>query len=308
MQFFDRELPFLKSVFDPETMYAANKECFVAAVEYAQSVTRKIPVLPFTSPVHHVRRNKIFDPSYFLGSTGGSSGKATPTDVSPEMFKHSTVQPMKDAGCDGLVLYDNFAGMMVAARGNVGQTGFPEEMIGLSRQYFANLAIGDGVANWSDSHIATQMRLSSSNTLVRVMTDTFDSIALKEGQSCCPPPQPPCADCKCRNSDPTDPRPLCDDIGLFDQCCSLADRCFNANINCGGGGVGGGNNCGCAGGSCRYSPGSPGGGGCPPDFVPVSACETPLCAYCFLRPWVVMGLDPLTTGQYGSMNTTGTIP
>lgn len=370
VQFFDRDLPFFRSVFDPETMYAANKECFGAAVSYADSVTKHPPVIPFAHPVHQIRRNRLFDPAGGIGITMGISANATPTDVSPEMFKHSTVQPMKDTGCDGIVMIENLAAMIVAAAGNSGQTGFGEETIGLSRRYFANRTLGGGSFDWSASHIRAQMRMSTASSIEVTVSDAADAINMNNGESCCPPPQPPCAQCKCRNSDPTDTRPLCSEVGLFDQCCTLADRCFNERINCNAGAAA---QCGCAANSCRYSPGAPGGGGCPPDFVPATACAgfpnlccyycniSPiLCACCcapripeepvgfttrsyyptggasdrtnwrslyalpnggaygsstisvtknqhFLRPWIAAGLDPLATGQYGFLSTTGAI-
>ena len=363
--FYDNTLPHLRTVFDPETAYRSNLECFKSAVEFVESSNRQLPVLPITSPIYSIRKNWIFDP---YGGVGiGTTSRATPTEVSHEMFAYQFVQAMKDSGSDGFVTWSNVQSMVRSTKGNTGgQTGVSDDQLVLSRNYFAQrLFNGSTGIDWTNTLYRGRM-ISDAGAVLYSSYDTQRStVQMKAGESCCPPPQNPCDDCVCRTD--TSGLPLCFDIGK-PECCTLADRCRYEGVNCAS------FNCECTNSSCRYSPGAPGINGCPPDFVPVAGCSDSACSLCcskaasveclcccvggggsteeallmqtrafdaspisagstdfrslyripygglygssrlsinkytnFLRHSIVSALDPLVTGQFSEINTTGSL-
>jgi len=263
--FFDNTLPFLRSTFDPETMYQANLNCFRTAKDFVASSGKQLKVIPVCSPFHHVVGiSQVYDPSGGVGT--GSSAKATPTQVVDHAMMYQFYQPIKDLGCDGFMMWNNAHSLCYLAGTASG------DITTLARNFFANrLYSGFTGVEWESSLVKEEMILSVTDALVGMQESFANTVQFKTGVSCCPTgPDQTCADCKCLELGDGDPRPLCSSDPVFGGCCDLAAEC--EGVVCGG--------CDCNGDGCQYDPTSPGDANCPPQFVSVSACRDAICSLC----------------------------
>lgn len=284
--YFDNDLPFFKRTFDPDTMYQANRECFDVAKQYVESSGRELKIMPFYSPVYKTRLNRCYDPNG--GLTSGATSNATPTQVSREMFLYNFVQPMKDVGVDGAVMWNNLTSLVANTKGNTGQiSNRSAEQITLARNYFSNrLFSGATSVNWASSTIRENLISDAAVPINNSFGDVSYSIQLKAGQSCCPTDPYDCATCKCKAIEGPH-LPWCfERPEFFEQaspCCSLSEYCAYKRVDC--------SNVICDSDSsvtyCRWSGGNTfrtlpvGGGsgsdGCPPGFEEGPPCGFP-CA------------------------------
>jgi hypothetical protein len=270
--FFDNSLPFLRNTFDPETMYRANKECFEIAKDFADSSARDLKVIPFTSPIYQIRKSSVFDFSGGIGT--GTSQNATPTVVTNEMFLYQVVQPMKDTNCDGLVLWNNLNCLCYNAATGASSS----EQTTLARNFFSGLLYDNSIppsSIWSTTLSKERNAYESGLILAEKNLVVGNSVQMLAGQQCCPGPSGPasCVECVCDGLENPNGLPLCSSDPIYEGCCSLSTVCAAGGVLCG-------ELCDCPNDSCRYSPGAPGGNGCPPNFVFVNGCGGGLCNTC----------------------------
>lgn len=276
MLYFDNTYPFLKRTFDPETMYLANRECFGVATDFVASSPRNLKVLPIVSPMYSVRKHGVFDPQG--GLTTGSSANATPSMVSTEMLRYQVLQPMKDSNCNGLVVWNNASAMLYSAS----LSGSTSEATVLTRNLLGRSIYGNNITDvdWTESVIKQQNSMFVGEAISDTYIDFRGSVQTAAGEPCCKEPDDPCVTTPCKCVEDGSGLTSCFDptIGQ-DQCCTLAEKCAFLGVKC--------IECSCggAGGStvCQYSPGSPGDGTCPPDFVSVAAnpnCGAFPCPIC----------------------------
>lgn len=278
--YFDNDLPFFKKTFDPDTMYQANRECFSAAKNYVETSGKELKVMPFFSPVYKARLNRCYDPNGSM--TSGTTSSATPTQVSREMFLYNFVQPMKDLGLDGVIMWNNLTSLVATTKGNTGQiSNRSTEQITLARNYFSNrLFSGATSVNWSSSIVRESIILDAATPINNSFEDVSYGIQLKAGESCCPGPSgTDCLTCKCTadgGSNPTsDPAslPWCFEQGKS-ECCTLAEYCAYKRVDCSGVTCGSSTD-----GYCRWSggnlfeDGNPNETSCPPGFEPAPPCN-----------------------------------